>query len=192
VWRGAAAVAAVVVLAACSGDDGGDGDASATTRGDRGVTTEAASDTDGGTIYDTVPAGEKQILAPVALDDVAEFGDGVTARLTGFEALDVEAFMPGEISGPGVSITVELTNGSTEPIDLGNVAVELVATGDRYATLITTQENTHLEGELAPGGTADGTYVFTIADEDRAAITVQVTYAAPKPTALFTGSLADV
>ena len=100
--------------------------------------------------------------------------------------------MPGEISGPGVSITVELTNGSTEPINLGDVAVELVATGDRYATLITTQENTHLDGELAPGGTADGTYVFTIADEDRAAITVQVTYAAPKPTALFAGSLADV
>jgi hypothetical protein len=176
------------MLGACADDDR-DGDAAR--RQDDGTTTDTTTDTDGGTIHDTVPPVSKPSLKPVALDAVAEFGDGVTASLTGVESLEVEAFMPGEISGPGVAITVELTNGSDAAINLDNVSVELVATGDRYATLITTRENTHLTGELAPGATAEGTYVFTIADEDRGAVTVEVTYAAPKPTALFQGRLAD-
>jgi hypothetical protein len=187
-WRALAAALVLVALAACSGDDG----AGAGPRTEDTTTAEATGETDGGTIYDTVPPVTKPQLDPVPLDATAEFGDGVTAGLTALESVEVEAFMPGEISGPGVAVTVELVNGSSAPIDLGNVAVELVATGDRYATLITMHENAQLRGELAPGATAEGTYVFTLAAEDRADVVVQVSYAAPKPTALFQGSLSDV
>jgi hypothetical protein len=190
-WRVLAAASLVVVVGACSDDDSA-GDAASRQDTSTTSTTEATTDADAGTIHDTVPAEAKPILEPVGLQAVADYGDGVTARLTGVESLQVDAFMPGEISGPGVAITVELANGSETPINLDNVAVELVATGDRYATLITTREDTQLTGELEPGGSAEGTYVFTIADEDRSAVTVEVTYAAPKPTALFQGSLAGV
>ncbi len=190
-WR-ALAVTAVLVLGACADDDDDAGPDTTDTTEAPDTTAGAAGEADGGTIYDTVPAGEKAVLDPVALGELGDFGDGVTTRVTDIESVAVEAFMPGEISGPGVAITVELTNGTSAPIDLGSVTVDLVATGDRYATLITTRDDSALSGELAPGATGAGTYVFTIADEDRDAVVVQVTYTAPKPTVVFEGSLADV
>lgn len=182
-WR-VVAVAAVLALAACSDDDADPaGGAEPTTT----ITTVPAAD--GGTVDETVPSVPVVALDPVALDAVGDFGDGVTARITSIEPVELEATLPGEISGPGVALTVELTNGTDAPLDLTTVAVELVATGDRYQTLITTPDDEPLAGELAPGESGTGTYRFTIAEADRAEVMVRVNYLAPKPTVVFTGSL---
>lgn len=181
-WR-VVAVAAVLVLAACS-DDGADASG-----GPAEPTTTTVPATDGGTVDETVPSVPVVELDPVALDAVGDFGDGVTARIASVEPVELEATLPGEISGPGVAVTVELTNGTDAPLDLATVAVELVATGDRYQTLITTGDDEHLTGELAPGASSRGTYQFTIAEADRAEVMVRVNYLAPKPTVVFTGSL---
>jgi hypothetical protein len=47
-------------------------------------------------------------------------------------------------------------------------------------------------GELAPGASGEGTYVFSIPTEDRADVAVRVNYSPPEPTVIFQGSLADV
>jgi len=187
-WRVLSVACLVVLVAACSGGDDAGATITTTTRGEGGP---GATD-DGATIDDTVPPASKPVVDPVAIDEVAEFGDGVTARLSAVEDVEVEAFMPGEVSGPGVAITLEISNGSTDPINLDNVTVDLVEPPDVSATLITTHEDTRLAGDLAPGDTGTGTYQFTIAVDARAEIAVRVTYAAPEPTVVFEGSLADV
>jgi hypothetical protein len=173
------------MLAACADDDGSSDAADATT------TTEVLGEADGGTINETVPTVEKPVVEPVAIGELGAFGDGVTTRVVETEAVEAEAFMPGEVSGPGLAITVEITNGSDTAINLDSTIVDLVGEGDVYATLITPREETALSGDLAPGATSEGTYLFTMPVEDRANVAVQVSYAAPKPTVVFTGSLAD-
>jgi hypothetical protein len=187
-WRVLSVACLIILLAACSSGDDATAPTTTTVRGGSGPD---ATD-DGATIDDTVPPAEKPVVDPVPIDAVGEFGDGVTAQLTAVDDVDVEAFMPGELSGPGVAITIEVTNGSGEPINLDNVTVDLVEPPDVSATLITTHEDTSLRGDLAPGATATGTYEFTIAADARADVSVRVTYAAPKPTVVFEGSLADV
>jgi hypothetical protein len=191
VWRAVivATLVSVVLLSACSSDDP---EAGASGERDGSTTTTAGGGTDGGTIDDTVPPAPTPTVIEAAIDAPADFGDGISARVVTVEDVEVDAFMPGEISGPGVAITVELANGSAEAVNLDNLSVELVMTGNRFATPITTQEDTRLVGDLGPGATGEGTYVFSISPEDRTEVAVQVNYAPPKPTILFQGSLLDV
>jgi hypothetical protein len=57
------------------------------------------------------------------------------------------------------------------------------------ASPVTDPERTGLAGELPAGASASGVYVFSLPPDRRAGATVGVRYAAPAPTALFTGSL---
>jgi hypothetical protein len=193
--RGRRRVVALVLLAAlaaCSGSDDADG-----ASGNGGTTDDVAAATtgdgqsDGGTIEETVPPATKPVVPPVAIDEPADFGDGVTARLTEVEDTEVEAFVPGEVGGPGVSVTIEISNGSSTAISLDNVTVDLTDASGASATMVTTHEDRKLSGDLPPGETRAGTYVFTIAVDDRSDVALRVTYAAPKPTVVFEGDLAD-
>jgi hypothetical protein len=199
-------VAAVLVAAApiaCSGGATSDDAAGARTTsggtppgvedttapdGDSGATGES----DGGTIHETVPTTPRPTSEPVPIDSAAELGDGVTARVAAVEAVEAQPFLPGEVAGSAVDITIEISNGSSDAINLDNVTVDLTDADDRPATLITTRENRSLQDDLPPGDSRSGTYQFTIPVEDRAEVTLRVTYAAPKPTAVFEGNLADV
>ena len=188
VWR-AVAVATfctLVLLTACSSDDSS---SATTTTAQSG---EGTGGTDGGTIDDTVPIPPDPGVVEAAITEPADFGDGIVARVAAVEDIEVDAFMPGEVSGPGVSITVELTNGTDAAVDLDSLSVELVSPGDVYATPITTREDTRLVGELAPGASGEGTYVFSIPTADRADVAVRVNYSPPEPTVIFQGDLADV
>ncbi|MEQ1785491.1 MAG: hypothetical protein ABL966_00445 [Acidimicrobiales bacterium] len=177
-----------MALAACS--DGADARSAADDGGATSTTATAGeAPADGGTVDETVPTTPAVVRDPVAIDAVADFGDGVTARITDVEAAEAEAFMPGEVSGPAVRLTVALTNGTDAPLDLDLVTVELVDAAGQPATLVTPHEVTQLTGDLAPGATSDGSYLFTIAVADRSDVEVRVTYAAPNPTVVFQGSL---
>jgi hypothetical protein len=192
--RVVALVLLVAALGACSGSDDADADGAS---GGGGTTDDVAAATtgdgqsDGGTVDETVPTVAKPVVPPVAIDEPAAFGDGVTASLTDVEDMEVEAFLPGEVGGPGVSITIEITNGSSAAISLDNVTVDLIDASGASATPITTHEDRKLKGQLPAGETRAGTYVFTIAVEDRADVALHITYAAPKPTVVFEGDLAD-
>jgi hypothetical protein len=183
---GAAVILALLLAASCS--DGSDGSEPTSTT--RSSVPEGSAET--GTINDTPSVPSRAIAEPVAIDGTADFGEGVTARLSSVEAVDAQARIPGEVSGPGVVITLEVTNGSSAPIGLDNVTVDLVDAQDRSASPITMEGRTPLSGDLEPGAKASGTYVFTMPVEDRATAEVRVTYAAPPtPTVVFAGNLND-
>ncbi len=186
----ALAATAGLVLTSCS--NGAEPDAGA----DTSTPHDTAGDTDGVVTTTTTPATDTDagqadgglVADPVALDAPAEFGNGVTARLAAIDSVTVEGGLPGERGGPGVAITVEITNDSAAPIDLDLVLVDLVDAAGASASPIT-KGASPVSGELAVGATASGRYLFTIALEDRADATVRVSYTAEVPTVLFTGSL---
>ena len=113
-WR-AACAASLLLLVACS--DGDDRAASQTTE----TTSGSNAESDAGTIEDTVTTSPELVVEPVAIGEVGAFGDGVTTRVTNVEAVEAEAFMPGEMSGPALAVTIEISNGTAAPVELRRV-----------------------------------------------------------------------
>lgn len=140
-----------------------------------------------GDINQEVPAVELTTNAPVPLDGTADFGGSVTATLTDVSAIDATARVPGEISGPALSVTVEIKNDSAEPIGLDNVTVNLDTKDGSPASPVTTEPAAPLSGVLLPGETRSGVYVFTLSAESRAGVGITVLYSTDAPIVLFSG-----
>ncbi|MGB6057051.1 MAG: hypothetical protein WBF71_02215 [Microthrixaceae bacterium] len=159
-----------------------------------GSTTESSANATAGdprgSIHQVEPpkdgAGE---LTPVDLDSTAKFGSGVTVRLKSITATTAKAVLPGEISGPAVRVTVELTNSTATPLNLDNVAVELITMTGTPAGLITSSDAVPFKGNAASGATSTGTYVFSVDPAKRETARLSIKYSANTPTAIFTGSL---
>ncbi|WP_155859325.1 hypothetical protein [Cellulomonas sp. KRMCY2] len=127
-------------------------------------------------------------MPPVALDETASFGTGVTARLTAVESVDGEADGPGEVAGPAVRITVEITNDTAEALDLHKVVVDVAAGADLAPGEPLSGPGVRwLDGTLEPGGVATGVYVFAVPADRRDLVHVKVSYDPVQPTVLFEG-----
>ena len=183
---GPIALGIALMLGACSDDDeplAGE----VRTAGTDPVAAEGSDDAE-------PPAGAEpgtDVAEPVPLSGTADFGDGVTATVSAIEPVTAEASLPGEVGGPGVAITVEITNGSAGAVDLDAVTVDLTDASGASATPITPPEPEELSGSVAPGESAQGRYVFSLPTDDRAGATLRVSYSADAPSVLFTGDLPD-
>lgn len=169
-----------------------------------GTTTEPTAEpttdpaTDPATDPTTDPTGPNDPVAtptvdptapPVDLEDPAEIG-ALTARLARIEAIEGEADGPGEIAGPALRVTVELTNGGDAEADLTGVVVNLYHGPEAApAEMLAGSGSAWLEGTLAPGGTVTGVYVFTVPADDRDPVQVTVFVTPDEPTVLFEGAL---
>jgi hypothetical protein len=142
-----------------------------------------------GSIHERVDAAPGVTSRPVGVDGVAEFGNGVRARLAAVEPIEAEGHLPGERSGPAVAITIEVTNGSPGAIDLGNVTVDLTLADGASAYPVAVPDRPPLGGELAAGVATSGQYVFTLIPEERTHVQVHVKYSADTPTVVFDGSV---
>jgi len=128
-------------------------------------------------------------LAPVALGASSTFANGVTARLVSVGAFDARAQHPGEISGPALAVTVELTNEGTTPASLDTVAVSVFAGADAApAAPIADGATAPLSGRLDAGSSARATYTFTVPTGSRDVLAVTVSYGDGGGTAIFSGS----
>jgi hypothetical protein len=177
---------AVLALSACA-DDSSPAAGSETSAESDPATTSTSTSTS-----TTAPGDEQelgQVANPVALDAATDFGNGVGIELTAVDAVEVEARLPGEISGPGVAITIDITNDSAAELQLDNVTVDLVDAAGASASPVTPKGAQPLSGPLAVGASTTGTYLFTLPADDRADATLRVSYTSDAPTVLFTGDL---
>ena len=142
---------------------------------------------------------------PVSLRAVAHFGTGVTARIMSVRAIEYHAVAPGQVSGPGLRLVIQVSNGTGKPVDLANAVVEIAdARGTPGVYMNITPAGSGggaghpgpgnfsypLRGLLAPGHQASGTYVFTIPAGYRTPVTVNFSYAGGGPVVLFKGDAA--
>ncbi|MGB7980663.1 MAG: hypothetical protein WCF36_07700 [Candidatus Nanopelagicales bacterium] len=127
------------------------------------------------------------------MDDEADFGDGVTAKVNGVRAVEAEASGAGEISGPALAFTIQLGNGSPEAVTLDTVNVVLLqgeqdspalpVFGDSLAKPFT--------GTLKPDANQQGVYLFTLPVDQRDDVTLTVSYESISPIVAFKGSVAN-
>ena len=196
----AALVVAVVVglVLAFSGDDG----ASATPPAPTEATATAAPTPaevelapTAPTPEPTGPTSDADALPPslpaVGLDQPAAVGNGITAVVSSLEAIDGTAQGPGNVAGPALRATVRITNGTPDPVSLDAVVVDLATGSDLSpASPLDDPSRSPFSGTVAPGGTAEGVYVFTVPVDDRADVTLSVGYQAGAPFLVFTGPVA--
>lgn len=121
------------------------------------------------------PAGVKKLPAAAVGDEVA-FGGGLLATVTKIKPVDVTAKGLGETSGPGAAIHLKLRNQSDDPIDLALISVDVTDVDGTPAIPTRGAPADWLGGELWPGKTALGTYVFRV-DGRLAGLEVGVYYA---------------
>lgn len=127
-------------------------------------------------------------LAAVGLDQTAEVGDGVTASITSLEAIDGTANGPGNVAGPALRATLRIDNGTTGPVSLGGVSVDLASGPELVpASPLDDPSEDPFAGTIAPGEHAQGVYVFSIPEADRGSVTLSVGYQAGAPILVFTG-----
>ncbi|WP_156036242.1 hypothetical protein [Blastococcus sp. URHD0036] len=186
---------ALVWLLSTRGDDGGDAAAASSTA----APTAGAPDVTIAPLPPTpTPTGPTEdvdeppaSLSEVSLDAPAAVGNGIVATITAIDAIDGTAVGPGNIAGPALRLTVRIENGTSEPVSLDGVAVNLYRGSDRTpASPLDDPSRVPFTGMVAPGESGEGVYVFTVPTQDRDLITVEVGYQAGAPLLLFTGPVA--
>jgi hypothetical protein len=137
---------------------------------------------------DPVPVGTAATVPPVPINQTAAFGTGLTLHVTGIEAVKGQAKSPGEIAGPALRVTLEATNATKQAISLATTVVEVSYGADKTPGVQLTEPGSKpFSGAVRPGGSATGTYVFTVPLDQRERIQVTMSYAASKPTVVLEG-----
>jgi hypothetical protein len=135
--------------------------------------------------------GQPKSLTPVALGKPSSFGNGVTSSLVSVKRVAVTAHRPGEISGAGLAVTVQLTNAGTAPVSLDTTSVNaFTGAAGAPATPVHGAATLPLKGDLTPGRSQSATYVFAVPTAGFGNVTVTVAWLAGSGTAVFNGAVA--
>ena len=94
-------------------------------------------------------------------EEAAEFENGLGVRLVEVEQVTLDGEGIGSTSGPGVEVTIELTNKTGKKASLGAVVVNAY-TGKERTPATPVEGATGFEGSIAKGAKKLGTYSFGV------------------------------
>jgi len=92
-------------------------------------------------------------------EDGAEFESGLGVRILSVKKVELEGDGIGSVSGPGVEVTIELSNDTGKKASLGAVVVNAY-TGDERTPATPVETTDGFDGSIAKGATKLGTYTF--------------------------------
>jgi hypothetical protein len=167
---------AVLVTAGCSGDDDDNSSSAKTTTSDATTSTTAATDT-------TVPATDSTTVSPggpasntlpaVGVGTEADLGGNAFVTVTKIEPTNLTANAPGEVSGPGVFVTVDVRNATDKELDLAGLVVN-AHYGDGTPAVPAALQRDALSGTVAPGESKSGVYAFSVPADQNSSVVVDV------------------
>jgi ABC-type Fe3+-hydroxamate transport system substrate-binding protein len=185
------AVTTALVVAGCSG---GSGQAGSTTSSPAAPTASPTGSSAGPIAspqataatpaLTPVPSKARTTLPPVAPSRTVTVGGAARTVLLGSRNVTVSGQGPGELSGPGVALTLRVTNGSSSPLDLDAVTVSASIRGQEASSSDAAPAKP-FSGRLAPGANAEGVYVFVLPAGARRPVGVVVSLAPDLPVARF-------
>jgi hypothetical protein len=143
---------------------------------------------------DAEPGGAADPAARETLDPVP-FGDevtpqrGVTVVVPKVEEVTGESNIPGEVGGPALRFTVDVTNGTGKTLDLRTVVVNAYYGPDRTpASPLLKPGGKAFESEVGDGDTARGVFVFNVPAEFQDKVELEIDPRIDAPIAIFTGA----
>lgn len=95
------------------------------------------------------------------LDQSVALEEGIEFTVVSAEDVIISAQGPGEVSGAGLAVRVEVRNATVRPLDLAGVVVDLTV-GDEPGILSFSAPADPFSGEVEPGARATATYAFLI------------------------------
>jgi len=132
-----------------------------------------------------VPSKSRTTLAPAAPSRTVTVGAGARAVLIKSRNVTITGQGPGELSGPGVALTLQVTNGASTPLDLDAVTVSASIRGQEASSSDAAPAKP-FGGRLAAGAKAQAVYVFVLPAGARRPVGVVVSLAPDLPVARFT------
>ena len=137
----------------------------------------------------TVPVGTVVPELAVPMNEPAIDARAVTVSLTTREAVQGEARGLGQVAGPAVRMEITFTNGSSRPVSLDAVIVDVVYGADRTsASSMSGPRVVALSGTLAVGASRVGAFVFDVPVDQRDLVTITVVRSADAPPVMFEGA----
>lgn len=175
---------------AADGDSEPDGDTDetdGTTQG-RDDAAAAATGAEPGSDAEVKPQPRKT-LDPVPFDAEVTPEPGMTVTVPSVEKVTGEANLPGEVGGPALRFTVELTNGTGKTLDLRTVVVNAYYGPDRTpATPLLEPGGRAFEAEVAADGSAEGKFVFTVPPDLQGQVELEIDPGVGAPIVIFSGA----
>ncbi|MFA7266275.1 MAG: hypothetical protein WC054_08180 [Candidatus Nanopelagicales bacterium] len=150
-------------------------------------TTEATPEVSVSSGEATAGAGQKS-LEPVTFTSPVAYPSGLTVEIVKSNRVTVAAQGPGEVSEPGVSFELKLTNKSGEAIDLNNVAVTVYYGKEKTPASPAPTSGIPFSGTLGAGMTAEASYVFGL-PSGADPVELQFSYKTSEPVAVFVGKI---
>lgn len=143
-----------------------------------------------GTVEQTVKPVKDGPTESVRLEQTADLDNEISIALVKVEPTAIKAVGPGDTSGPAIAVTVRIVNGSEQQVEIDNAVVTM--SYGKKGTVGTPSPADPAEpfaGSVEAGDSAEGTYVFRVAEKTQDEVTVQVTYTAGAPVAKFDGAV---
>jgi hypothetical protein len=125
----------------------------------------------------------------VPLNTTGDFGTGLTVRLSSIAAVKGTATVPGEIAGPAIKLTVVARNGADRAVDLNSVVVFVSFGRERTPASELSEGARPLTGRVAPDDSRTGTYIYTVPEDEREQLRVEISYSGKAPTVAFEGAV---
>jgi len=200
------ALSVLLVLPGCSGAPGAGSGAAPSASPTGSGSTEAPQPSEGASPGPTptavpqqvtaadgsVPARERPTLSPPAqgepVDVAAGGGEVLGVALEGVRAVEVAADGPGEVSGPGIALTVSVRNGNGGPLSLAGLVVT-ADSGQDAVPAVAADGGDPLPASLAAGELGRGTYVFLLGDSGAESVRALVTLSADLPIVALRGAI---
>lgn len=132
----------------------------------------------------------RETKAPIEITAEATPAKGIEVHLLRIESVNGEAVIPGEVGGPAVRITVEVTNSTSEDFATPSVVMNLYK-GKALAPAgsLLKPGGKPFPATIASGDSAVGVYLFSVDKDQRDDVTVEVDLAVGTPIILFHGSI---
>lgn len=143
----------------------------------------------GGTIDQQIASPAPVPTVQATIGKTATVDDGVTIQLASVTATKVVAHTPGEITGSAVVVTVIVTNKGASTASVDSAYLDLVASDGTLGIGTTAGNRQPLQGTVAPGASAKGSYVFMLSAPRGRDVTITVSHAAGAPVAQFEGTV---
>lgn len=138
---------------------------------------------------EVVPVKEARTKPPVPLTEPADFDTGMTLRIERIESVQGVARGTGEVAGPALRLTLRMSNGSDSAVSLESAVVDLTTGADRTpAPTLTDPGGRPFVGEVPPGGSRTGVYVFAVPEDERDQLRVTVSYVGDAPVVVLAGA----
>ena len=131
------------------------------------------------------PTAAVRSLPPVAVGKAADLTSGIGVTIRKVSPTTIKADGPGEISGAGVSVVVEVKNSSSAAFDLSTIAVNAGYGKGIPAIRSDAAPSKDLSGSLKPGQTVSGTYLFTMPKNQFSTLKVDVSSGQAADIAVF-------